>query len=208
MSKFLPKWKVRHAEHNYIKWLYNWPLRATKESEIQKGLVESGVTVDPDVSSVFEVGCGACTNLELVSQLMPNLTLMGNDIAYDSIIKNVDKELISKIDIMGVDTETLFATRVFHPDLFMSIDHSMHLDDKTVAKMLNKIDNEWCPKYVLIREANKTTSTSDENSLCPRLGHDYNLPSYEMIYDEKSACLPKKTMQEGFFYFIRVFKRK
>lgn len=208
MSKFINLWEIRHQSHSYISWLQNWPLRNIKEQEIEAALVASGIVDDIDVASVFEIGVGACTNLMLAKRLMPKVTLAGNDLVPEKIIRHIGKEWENKIDVMGIDTATLFATQTFHPDLFMTIDHAMHLDTETVANAMEKLDKEWKPKYILIREANMTVTQSDENSNLPRLGHVYSLPSYDMIYDAKSACLPRKTMQDGFFYFIRVYKRR
>ena len=152
-----------------------------------------------DNMKVFEIGAGGARNLFYIWDANKTITICENDLFEDASREQMQEDIRDKVIFYEKDTNDLVNEETITDiDIFLTSDHLMHLDREPVANIMEKVRDEWKPKYIMIREATKEW----ENEEWPRLYHDYDMfnESYDVLYDKISSS-------DGNF-FVRLLRRK
>jgi len=140
------------------------------------------------IHSVFEMGCGCARNLLYLYRKNPNLILYGNDLIRESCFQYIDESIRNKIIFIEKDSVSLSSLENYSVDLFLAIDHLMHLDYKDVQNILGNIVDKWKPSFILIRDA----TVGRTEKLPIKFVHDYSIVDkfYTVLYND---------IEDGFF---------
>tara|TARA_B100000287_G_scaffold374417_1_gene374238 strand:+ start:1977 stop:2636 length:660 start_codon:yes stop_codon:yes gene_type:complete len=156
-----------------------------------------------DNIKVCEIGSGPARNLQYIYAANNSINFVSNDLWLEATISQMHPEMKELIDsgqyeFYAEDSLDFTTNRKFDLDLFISSDHLMHVDYEPVAKILDNVNDNWKPKYILLREIKK----EHEKPSHPRLYHNYDIfdKNYDMIFEKTSDNAPE--------YFIRIYRRK
>ena len=153
-------------------------------------LENSGVL--EDINYAFEMGCGCARNLAYLYKARKDveiggekgIIIAGNDLSSEQCFKYMDEDIKGKILFFEQDSKMIVDEEDFELDLFMSIDHLMHLDVETVKYIMEKVKNKCSPKYILLRNA-----TTDRLNKTPYVYlHDFSSldDKYDLIVDTEN----------------------
>lgn len=193
-GEVLKKWLKQNNKKEYQKHIANAePLKKNSE-ELVKILKDENILFDG--MKIFEIGCGCGRNLDYLNKTEYDIDFFGNDLVQKECFRYMDEDLKKKITFFEKETLSLFDD-IFDVDLFISSDHLMHLVPQSVVSILEKIRDQWKPRYVLLRETTKAVSKGKRKWV-----HDYSIieKEYDYIYREKS--------EGNKDYVIRLLKRK
>jgi len=196
MSKYLKYWHQRN-KRGYQKLIATQPFLHENSVELVQFLKDNGVLGDG--VSVFEIGCGCGRNLKYLLDAQPTAKVAGNDLSKPLCFKHMDGRLKTAIDFNEIDTKSLFAAQLKHPDLLMSSDHMMHLDPKTAQFVLNAICSSWQPKFVVIRE-----SKHDRFIEGKAIKHAHDYSTLDVAYEVAAEM----TSAQDDSYNIRLYKKR
>ncbi len=85
-----------------------------------------------------------------------------------------------------------------HINILIASDHLMHIDEESVAEIVELIGTKWQPDYILLREVKASGHEPDRKY--PRLHHKLDFPGYKNIFERDSIGSPE-------MYFIRLLAR-
>ncbi len=151
------------------------------------------------IRNVFEIGSGPARNLYYLNKANSKITLYCSDLFKDASLREMDQNLKNNINFFEGDSEDIINNQpVKSLDLVLISDHLMHLQHHKGSVIIEKLSNNWSPKYILLREIKKQF----EDITHPRLYHnyDYLLNNYELIFSKDS--------EQDKNYFIWLLKRK
>ena len=158
-----------------------------------------------DNMKVFEIGAGGARNLYYIWKENNTIKLFANDLWEKESRKNMHSDIKDNLTFYEEDTLSLVTNNTITDiDLFLTSDHLMHIQRESTNKIIEKVRDEWKPKYIVIREVTKTY----ESEIHPRLAHDYTQfdTEYETVCHVNSVCNPNK--ESHGWYFIKILKRK
>lgn len=154
-----------------------------------------------DNMSVFEMGAAGCRNLYYIWKENNSINLYANDLFRDASFKEMHSDIKNLITFYEGDSEDIFnECKVENLDLLLVSDHFMHLQYKKADNIINKILNDWMPKYIMLREVKREFEKPEH----PKLYHNYDvfLQDYFLVEDTESKNVPDNS------YFIWLLKRK
>ena len=178
-------WNAREVLHNNSK-------------ELKRVLQQ--FNLPEDNMKVFEIGAGGARNLYYIWELNNTIKLYANDLFEDASREQMNSQIKDKVVFYEKDTIDLVNEETISDiDIFLTSDHLMHLDYEPVKTIIQKVRDEWKPKYIMIRECTK----KHEEDYWPRLYHDYDAfnKSYDVLYDDSSKGSDAK-------YRVLLFRRK
>ena len=168
-----------------------------RSKEIASILNERGFLVPG--GKVFEIGGGGGLNLQHIRAICPDMQFTMNDLYRDASLAVMDPGLRDVVEFIELDTLALVRTQSHTDiDVFLSIDHLMHLDRDTADEVIRAIECTWRPKVALFRECKKHMENTTRSY--PRIYHNVRLKGYDLVFDGESS------INKGSFY-IRIFRR-
>lgn len=145
-----------------------------------------------DGMNIFEMGAGPCRNLKYINDHNPTVNLYASDLHRDASFANMDETIRNKVTFYERDSLALVRefTPDYHIDLFMAIDHWMHIDPASVKEIVGRVVNVWRPTYILIREVHEDGHAPKRK--LPRYHHNYDFGDYHQIRYLNSRVKPKQ----------------
>ena len=187
-------WKKHNIKKDYQKHIATSELLKAHSVELVDILINNKIIKDG--MKIFEIGCGMGRNLSYIDKKGFDIEYFGNDLIKDECFKYMEKSLKDKINFIEKETSLLFEDK-YEVDLFISACHLMHLIPFSVPHILEKLMNEWKPKYILLLETTKPNTKGKRKWV-----HDYS------VLDDKYDYICKVPSRESDNYIIRLLKRK
>jgi hypothetical protein len=147
------------------------------------------------INHIYEMGSGPCRNLFYLYDHFPNIKYSCSDLSLIESFKEMNPLIREIINFHEGDSE-IAVTKVNDVDLFLCSDHLMHLQYEKAENILNYINNQLQPKFIILREIMQEFETPQH----PRLFHDYKKleKNYKVIHSSISSNSKE--------YFIKIYE--
>jgi trans-aconitate methyltransferase len=149
------------------------------------------------INHIYEMGSGPCRNLFYIFDHFPDKKYSCSDLSKEESFKEMNPLIREVINFHEGDSEKII-NDIKDVDLFICSDHLMHLQYEKAENILNYINDNLKPKYIILREIMKEFETPQH----PRLFHDYEKleKNYQIIHS--SISMNSKE------YFIKIYELK
>ena len=189
-KRFLPKYQ------NKVGWFAKKKLHENSKELLS--IIQKFCELD-NKSKVFELGGAGARNLHYIHEHFGTDKIFCSDLYRKNSLKNMSDKMKKICVFFEGDSEDVINNNLIKDiDLFLVVDHFMHLQYKKTDYIIKKLISNWRPRYVMLREIKEEY----EDIKHPRLFHDYNqfLSDYNLLKE----TISKQDEQ----YFIWLLERK
>ncbi len=184
-----------------VGWFANEKLH--KNSKELLSIIQNFCELD-NKSKVFELGGAGARNLHYIHEHFGMDKIFCSDLYREESLENMSDEMKEICVFFEGDSQDVIDNNINHSipfkdiDLFLVVDHFMHLEYEKTDYIIKKLLSDWKPRYIMLREIRKEY----ENKRHPRLFHDYDqfLSDYDLLKETKS--------EQDEQYFIWLLERK